>query len=253
MTTKVMTMSAVLGLILSSCHVKQQEESAKLQHQVDSLVAIVEQTHEFETTLDESAALLDSIDVTRNRLRTQLWEGTSHDAFTSRVEELSQYVKKSESKIKDLESALKSSKLSGASYSERIKNMKDELEKNTKEIAALQEQVAQYKTENETLIKTVDLQQAELEDKLSQIASRQDEIAQLETRVNTILAQSKLDAADQYFARAEALELAAARTSFMATKKRKTTRQQALEMYQMAVLYGKNDAQAKVDELASKL
>ena len=248
----VLTLSVAVGLILTSCNEKQQE-AEKLQHKVDSLVAIVEQTEELKTTLDESTALLDSIDIKRNRLRAQLWEGTTHDDFTSRIQELNQYVKRSEDKIKNLETALKSSKLSGASYSERIKNMRDELEKNVKEITALQEQVAQYKTENETLIKTVDLQQAELEDKLSQIAAKQDEIAQLETRINTILAQSKQDAADQYFARAEALELAAARTSFMAAKKRKITRQHALEMYQLAVLYGKQDAQTKVNELASKL
>ena len=252
MTTKVMmTVSVALGFILTSCEVKQ-EQAAKLQHQVDSLVAIVEHTQEIEATLQESGALLDSIDVNRNRLRTQLWEGTTHDAFKSRIEELSQYVKRSEKKIHDLESTLKASKLSGASYSERIKNMKDELGKNSQELAALKEQVAQYKNENETLIKTVDLQQAELEDKLNQITARQEEIAQLETRISTVLAQSKLDAADAYYARAEALELAANRTNFQ-PKKKKAARQQALEMYQMAVLYGKDDAQTKVDELASKL
>jgi chromosome segregation ATPase len=252
MTTKrLMAMSVVLGFILTACDLKQ-EQATILQHRVDSLIAIVEHTQEIEATLQESGALLDSIDVNRNRLRTQLWEGTTHDAFKTRIEELGQYVKRSEKKIQDLESTLKASKLSGASYSERIRNMKDELEKNTQAIAALKEQVTQYKNENETLIKTVDLQQAELEDKLSQIAARQDEIAQLENRISTVLAQSKLDAADAYYARAEAMELAASRTNFQPRKK-KAARQEALEMYQMAVLYGKEDAQAKVDELTSKL
>lgn len=252
MTTKVMvTMSVAVGVVLLSCDVKHQE-AAKLQHQVDSLVAIVEHTQEIEATLQESGALLDSIDVNRNRLRTRLWEGTTHEDFKDRIEELSEYVKKSQKKISDLETSLKSAKLSGASYNERIKNMKDELEKNSIELATLKEQVTQYKGENETLIKTVNLQQAEIDDKLSQIAAKQEEVAQLETRVTTILAQSKQDAADMYFARAEALELAANRTNFQ-PRKRKATRQQALEMYQMAVLYGKDDAQTKVDELASKL
>jgi chromosome segregation ATPase len=252
MTKKLMVIVSVgVGLLLTSCDVKQ-KEATMLQKQVDSLVAIVEQTRDIEATLQESGALLDSIDATRNRLRTQLWEGTTHEDFTDRIEELSAYVKKSENKIRELEGSLKSAKLSGASYSERIKNMKDELAKNTEEIAALKDQVNQYKGENETLIKTVNLQQAEIEDKLSQIATKQEEVAQLETRISTILAQSKLDAADAYFARAEALELAANRTNFQPRKK-KTTRAEALEMYRMAVLYGKGDAQAKVDELASKL
>lgn len=235
MTTKgIVTLSIGVGFLLLSCDVKHRE-TVKLQHQVDSLVTIVEQTKEIESTLQESGALLDSIDANRNRLRTRLWEGTTHDDFTSRIEELNKYVKKSESKIQDLETALKASKLSGSSYSERIKNMKAELDKNMQEIASLKDQVAQYKNENETLIKTVNLQQAELDDKLSQIAAKHEEITQLETRIATVLAQSKLDAADAYYARAEALELAATRTNFQPRKKR-ATRQQALEMYQMAVL-----------------
>ena len=71
--------------------------------------------------------------------------------------------------------------------------------------------------------------------------------------LRTFLGRStKLDAADAYYARAEALELAASRTNFQPRKK-KITRAEALEMYRMAVLYGKEDAQTKVDELASKL
>jgi chromosome segregation ATPase len=252
MRTKLLVLVSVVSCLLVGCDLKK-EENAKLQIRVDSLSALVENSQQMASAIEEADALLDSIDANRNVLRNNMREGTSLEDFTSRITELNSYVKRTESKIHDLESALKTSKQSGTSYNARIKELKESLEKSSTEIVALQDQVSKYKNENENLVKTVNLQQAEIEDKLSQISTKQAEVAQLETRVNEILAQARVDEAEAYYARAEALELAAARTSFLAYKKKKTTRQQALDMYRMAVLYGKDDAQAKVEELAKKL
>jgi chromosome segregation ATPase len=230
-----------------------ESEKANLQGKIDSLVTVVENNEFLTETMDEANALLDSIDETRNILRTKMWEGTSYDDFTARIEELNMYVKRSENKIAELETALKAAKQSGSSYSARLKTLKDALDNSAKDIALLQEQVDKYRDENDNLVKTVNLQQAEIEDKLSQIAAKENEVADLQTRIDEILAQAKVDEADAYYTRGEAYELAADRTSFLAGRKKKAARQQALDMYQMALLYGKEEAQVKVDELQKKL
>ena len=251
MKTKWLLLSVVM-VFLAACQVKKRDE-AQLQTKVDSLTAVVENNEKMAATLYEANSLLDSIDVHRNLLRHSMFEGTSYENFSIRMNELNSYVKRTQNKIHDLESALKTAKQSGSSYNERVKDLKKSLEQSNQEIASLQEQVTKYRNENDNLIKTVNLQQAELDDKLSQIAVQQGEVGRLEARVNEILVQSRNDAADAYFARAEALELVSERTSFLAYRKKNAARQQALDMYRMAVLYGKDEAQTKVDELAKKL
>lgn len=252
MRTKSFFVVSVASIAMLACN-QMDSEKVKLQSKVDSLVTVVENNEFLTETMDEASALLDSIDETRNILRTKMWEGTSYDDFTSRIEELNMYVKRSENKIAELENALKAAKQSGSSYSARIKSLKDALDSSAKDIALLQEQVTKYRDENDNLIKTVNLQQAEIEDKLNQIAAKEKEANELQVRIDEVLAQSKEDEADSYFSRGEAYELAADRTSFLAFRKKKAARQLALDMYQMALLYGKEEAQSKVDELQKKL
>ena len=252
MRTKSILAMSVAAVVMLACQ-ERGADRVTLQGKIDSLVAVVETNEMLTETMNEASALLDSIDASRNILRTRMWEGTSYDDFTTRIDELNTYVKRSESKISELETALRASKQTGSSYSARIKTLKDEIENSSKEIAALQEQVAKYRSENDSLIKTVNLQQAEIEDKLNQIAVKEGEVAQLEGRINEILSQARQDEADAYFERGEVYELVADRTSFLSVKKKKAARQSALDMYQMAVLFGKHEAQEKVDELQKKL
>ena len=252
MRTKSVIAVSVASILMLACN-QLESDKVKLQTKIDSLVTVVENNEFLTETMDEASALLDSIDETRNILRTKMWEGTSYDDFTSRIEELNMYVKRSENKIAELETALKAAKQSGSSYSARLKTLKDALDNSAKDIALLQEQVNKYGDENDSLIKTVNLQQAEIEDKLNQIAAKESEANELQGRIDEILAQAKVDEADSYFSRGEAYELAADRTSFLAVRKKKAARQQALDMYQMALLYGKEEAQVKVDALQKKL
>lgn len=252
MRTKSFFVLSVASVVMLACN-QMESEKTKLQSKVDSLQSVVENNEFLTSTMEEATALLDSIDETRNVLRTKMWEGTSYDDFTARIEELNMYVKRSENKIAELETALKAAKQSGSSYSARLKSLKDALDNSAKDIASLQEQVSKYRDENDNLVKTVNLQQAEIEDKLNQIAAKESEVSELQGRIDEILAQAKVDEAEAYYTRGEAYELAADRTSFLASKKKKAARQQALDMYQMAVLYGKTEAQEKVDYLQKKL
>ena len=63
---------------------------------------------------------------------------------------------------------------------------------------------------------------------------------------------SKVDEADAYFARAEAVEEAAKRTK-LAPRKRKESLKEALELYKKAAALGREDANGKVTELEKRI
>ncbi|NJM24286.1 MAG: hypothetical protein HC859_00845 [Bacteroidia bacterium] len=137
-------------------------------------------------------------------------------------------------------------------YASTISKLKKDLQARTEEIALLQEQVDKYRNENENLMLTIDLQQATLEDKDTQIMAKQQELALIEARIQELMVQSQVSEADAYFARAQAVEEAAARTR-LAPKKKKETLREALELYKKSLSLGKQEAQAKITELEKKI
>lgn len=227
-------------------------EKEKLRSDLDSLKIELSNNQEMASTLEQVGILMDSIDASRNVLRTSMLEGTSYDEYTKRMEELSGYVKRTQTKIDELEKSLKFSKSAANSYASSLKKIKAELNLRNEELATLQTQVERFRNENENLVHTVDLQKAELADKLQQLSSSQEEIANLESNINQMLVQSKIDEAEAYFLRAEAMEMAADRTHFAPRKKRET-RKEALELYRMASFYGKEEAKPKIEELEAKI
>jgi len=96
------------------------------------------------------------------------------------------------------------------------------------------------------------MQRAEIDAKLEEMAIDAGKIDTLERKMNEIEAESKLDEAESYFVRAQAVEEMANRTRF-APRKKKNTWMEALELYRKASLYGKAEAIAKVSELEKKI
>lgn len=238
-----------VAAFLTACGSK---ESAQLQSQVDSLRSVIETNQRVNQTLQEVGVLMDSIDASRQLLRVNMVEGTTYDNYTSRMEDLNNYVKDTEDKIADLEKALKKSKGTSNAYAATIKKLKDDLQSKNTEIAALQEQVEKYRNENQNLIQTVGLQEAEIADKEEQLAAKRSELALIEARIQEIMLQSKMSEADAYYARALAVEEAANRTK-LAPRKKKETLQEALELYKKAQSLGSKDAAAKIAELEKKI
>lgn len=236
-------------ILLGACGAK---EKAELQSQVDSLRIELETSQRVANTLMEVGVLMDSIDASRQLLRINMVEGTTYDDYTSRMKDLNKYVKDTERKISDLESALKKSQGNAASYARQIKKLKDDLQAKTNEILALQEQVEKYRNENQNLINLAEMQSAEIADKEIQIAAKEQELALIEARIQELMIQSKVNEADAYYARAQAVEEAASRTK-LAPKKKKETLQEALELYKKSLSLGKQEAQAKINELQKKL
>ena len=238
-----------LVALLAGCD---KAEKETLQKQVDSLNLELERSHQMSKTLSEVGTLMDSIDASRQLLRVNMVEGTTYDDYAARMKNLNSYIKETQAKIEKLEKSLKGSKANESAYAKTIRDLKKSLTSKTEEVVLLQEQVEKYRNENQNLVTTVGLQEAEIVDKQAQIEAKNLELALIEARVQELMIQSKMSEADAYYTRALAVEEAANRTK-LAPRKKKDTLREAIELYKKALSLGKNEAQAKIDELEKRL
>jgi chromosome segregation ATPase len=249
MIRKLLFLLPVFGLFLAGCDTK---EKAKLLSKLDSLQLELENSQKVAQTLQDVGVLMDSIDMSRQLLKVNMVEGTTYEDYTSRMKDLNNFVKETQQKIDILESDLKKTKSNSSSLAATVKKLRRDLDSKTEEIAVLQEQMEKFRNENQNLVQTVGLQEAMLEDKESEIFTKQQELALIEARIQELMIQSKVSEADAYFARAAAVEEAANRTR-LAPRKKKETLSEALELYKKALSLGKEEAQAKIDELEKKI
>jgi chromosome segregation ATPase len=229
-----------------------QREKERLTAQVDSLRTELAINQEAAQTLQEVGTLMDSVDASRQLLRTNMVEGTSYDEYIARMHDINDYVKNTQSKINDLEKSLRTSKSASSSYAASVKKLKGDLEKASKEMVALQELVNNYRNQNDNLAHTVGLRDTEIAEKTEMIRIKEQELENLGMQMKDLAVQSKTNEADAYFKQAQAVEETANRTKF-APKKKKRTRQEALELYKMALFLGKEEAQPKIAALEKKL
>lgn len=246
---KKLLMAVSIGAVLMSCG---GAENAKLKTQLDSLQSELQASQQMAQTLQEVGTLMDSIDANRQLLRVNVMEGTTYADYTSRMKDLNNYVKETQSKIGDLEKSLKKSKANTNLFAATVKKLKADLEKKNGEIMALQQKVEELGNLNENMKITIDMQEAELNDKQAQIETKTQELALIEARIQELMIQSKMSEADSYFARGEALEEAANRTK-LAPRKKKETYKEALELYKKAQSLGNDKAQAKITVLEKKV
>lgn len=231
----------LLSLFFWSCGTKERE---RLQSQVDSLRTELHASQQTAKQLDEVGVLIDSIDASRQLLRTDVVEGTSYKDYKNRLVSINNHIKETQGKIAQLEKSLKKSNASTAT----IKRLKNELEKSTQLITALQQEVEKMRGENTALARNVSQRDSMLTVSTETIKMREQDVASLETKVEEINAAAKMTQADMYYAQAQALETAAQRTKF-APKKKKETQREALELYKLSLSLGKNEAQTKIEEL----
>jgi chromosome segregation ATPase len=234
----------VIGM-LWSCGTKEKEQ---LRAQVDSLRTELQMSQQTAATLEEVGSLIDSIDASRQLLRTDVVEGTSYKDYKSRLSAINRHIRDTEAKIAELEKSVKTSKNASAGYNATIKRLKNDLEVSTQQIASLQQEVEKMRSENQQLAMTVSQRDSTLTEREGVIKMREQDVANLENKVVEINAQANKTQADMYYAQAAALETAASRTKF-APKKKKETQREALELYKLSLSLGKTEAQTKIDEL----
>ncbi|MCZ6521011.1 MAG: hypothetical protein O6848_05920 [Bacteroidetes bacterium] len=236
--------------LLFSCSLKEENERMKVE--IEQLKSELGISQLMAQTLEEIGGLLDSIDKHRQVLRLDMEMGTTYADYTNRMSELNDYVSQTERRISELEDQLQQGSEDNSALSVSLKRLKKELTEKSQEIARLNEQVEKYRQENQTLLTTVGLQDAEIQDKAAEIEIKRQELEFLENRIQEVLTKSKMDEADAYFARAEAVEEAARRTK-LAPRKKKETLKEALELYKKAASMGREDATAKITELEKKI
>lgn len=227
-------------------------EKTRLRAQVDSLRTELQVSQQTSEALNEVGVLIDSIDASRQLLRTDVVEGTSYKDYSSRLKSINNHIKETQAKITELEKAVKTSKSSSSRYASTIKRLKSDLELSTQQIAALQQEVEKMRGENQTLTASITEKDSLLNQNSETIKMREQDVANLETKVEEINTQARMTQADMYFAQAQALETAAQRTKF-APRKKKETKREALELYKLAYSLGKAEAQNRIDELEKEV
>jgi len=232
--------------MLWSCDKKERES---LQAQNDSLRTELEASNVMAQNLADIGVLIDSIDVNRQMLRTDVVEGTSYADYKTRLQGINTHIQETQAKITELEKSLKTAK---GNYAITIKRLKADLELSTSQIAALQGEVEKMRGENQVLATTITQKDSVINDKLETIRMKEQDVATLEAKVVEVNTASKASQADLYFAQAQALETAADRTKF-APKKKKETQREALELYKLSLSLGKTEAQSRIDELQKDL
>lgn len=238
---------SVVGLF--SCG---RQERERLTAQVDSLKYELNESQQSAQTLMEVGMLMDSIDASRQLLRSSMVEGTTYNDYLARMTDINNYVKETEKKIADLEKTTKKSMSKASTLSVTVKRLKADLENANREITSLQALVAQYKTDNDNLVQTISLKDSQLAEHEERIRISQQEMTTLQTRLEEIQTTSRQSEADAYYARAQAVEETANRTHF-APRKKKESRKQALELYRLAFQMGKEEAQPKIEALEKKI
>lgn len=233
-------------MAFASCNTKQLEtENAALKAAMDSLNIQIENDKVVGEQLAKVSALMDSIDKERNSLRINLETGIKPDDYETRMKGIQQYLKDTRKQLSDMEK-------NNTSYSALVRKLQKELVSKNTEITNLQNQVALFQEENQGLISKVNLQSVEIEDKNEMIMIKEQELALIEAKMQELMIKAEVSEADAFFARGEAMELAADRTK-LAPKKRKETYQEALELYKKSQSLGNTFAQAKIEALQKKI
>jgi chromosome segregation ATPase len=204
------------------------------------------------TTLNDVKGLLDSIDISRHAMRTELNQGTTYQELSTRLHGINQFVKRSEEKITILEKKLKSVESDASAYVMMIDALKGELEFRSAEIESLQKMVSKYQNDNKGLVNAIKLKESEMTEMYARIEAKQQELLLLEAKVDELVEKFKVSEAEAYYTRAKAVEEAARRTKLAPHKKRETYRE-ALELYKKAYSLGKEEANTDIKILEKKL
>jgi hypothetical protein len=243
---KKLVLALSVTAVLVGCRDEEKERS--MQTKIDSLQVELRNSEETAQTMQEVGVLIDSIDASRQLLRTDMVEGTSYKDYKKRLQDIGSYVKETQGKIAELEKSAKNSRI----FAGTIKKLKADLKARTEQIAALETEVQRMRNENQALSRNVSQRDSLITVNNETIKVREENLAALETKVQEMNTAAVNNQAEAYFAQAKALEEAADRTKF-APKKKKETQREALELYKMALSLGKTEAENKVQELEKEL
>jgi len=240
-------LSVGIAALMMNCDSK---ERAQLQHRVDSLSAELQASKQVEATMSEIGVLIDTIDANRSALRTEMVEGTSYGNYIQRLKDINAHISDTKKKVAELEKNVKNERSSSAVA---LKRLKADLELRQNELVALQSEIETMRSENKQMAVQINQKDSTITLANETVKMREQDIASLESLVKDINEQTRVKTANLYYAQAQALETAAQRTSFLAPKKKKETKREALELYKLSLSLGKTEAEARIAELEKDL
>ena len=239
----------MMWLLISSCNNK---EITRLQIENDSIRNALNLDHRVQTNLNDVRSLLDSIDRSRNVLVHHLDKGITLHEFSSRLADINHYIKKSEEKIQLMENALKSSKADGSAYFMLMLSLKDEMQRREDQISNLQAHIASYKIENDSVEERIRITETDTQNARQDLAAKQKELLFLQSKIQAIAEKLRHAQADAYYARARQVEEIARRTK-LAPQKKRAAYAEALELYKIALSFGKDEARVDIGNLNKRL
>ena len=250
MPLKMIVPALFISVLLVGCN---SEEIARLRTENEALKKELQNHQAFNTVIRHANEILDSIDISRKLLRSELKNGTSQTIeFSERLREIHQYVKLSEAKISNIEKELRSSRNEAFAYLMMVDALKGEVGIRDGEVQQLESTVATFQNENIDLRDSVKFQGTMVADMHTSIEQKQQHLSSLESKVHQLEKEFKLTEAEVYYARARLIEEAARRTKLAPQKKRQTYTE-ALELYRKAFSLGKEEARQHITELQQAL
>ncbi|MDH5474428.1 MAG: hypothetical protein OEX22_01930 [Cyclobacteriaceae bacterium] len=238
----IISSSLLLGFY--SC-TKSTENYEELSLKYDSILVSNSAAQNTINSLEEIANIIDSIDEKYDDLNFDLEVGTEYASYTDKMNKIMKYVENAEATIANLENKL-------GKEASIITNIKKNLSLKTAKVKELEQAVESLNDKNEKLFNLITVQGQTIHNKAMELELKTQEVALIQAHIEELLISAKVNEANAFYARAEALEEAANRTQ-LAPRKKKETLRQALELYRQSFQNGNKAAAAKIEKLQQRL
>jgi len=213
--------------------------------QVDSLQTVVEEQMYQAEMLSQISQYLDSVEVDRQWLRTNLETGIPEDDYIARMKRINQYLEEADYTIGELEKTR-------VAYLSQVRRLKKDLEEALAEIEQLQRVVSEWQARAEGAEETLKLTQEELDLTKEELEARNAQLASAEGEIQSLMSKVTLSQGETLYAKGESQENIGNKT-FLSRKKKRAAYEAALDYYTQALELGHTEAQAKVDLMKEKL
>jgi hypothetical protein len=236
------TFSLFILLVLVACN---SSEVKRLQVENDSLRNELNSQQTTLKMLVDISVWLDSIDANRSALVAE--NVTSPEALSERLQDINEFVKRSEQKIQAIEKALKSSNRESSAYLMMVDALKGEVQFQVDQVSMLNEKVRISNEENAGLKENIRLKDGEIS---RQASAKEQELRVLRQRIQAMEDNVKVANADAIYERAKAAE-AVARKTKLAPRKKREAYDEAVQLYRKALSLGKSQAKDDLVRLKS--
>lgn len=236
------TFSLFILLVLVACN---SSEVKRLQVENDSLRNELNSQQTTLKMLVDISVWLDSIDANRSALVAE--NVRSPEALSERLQDINEFVKRSEQKIQAIEKALKSSNRESSAYLMMVDALKGEVQFQVDQVSMLNEKVRISNEENAGLKENIRLKDGEIS---RQASAKEQELRVLRQRIQAMEDNVKVANADAIYERAKAAE-AVARKTKLAPRKKREAYDEAVQLYRKALSLGKSQAKDDLVRLKS--